>query len=100
MSTRFALVLQLLRDLFTWSARNGSFVLTFLGMTGAMLLAVSKDADVNTLLPTLLGLFLGQKAGTSMSAHWAASKDGSADTAQVIREIEGIAPPAGPKSEG
>lgn len=77
-----------------WMAHNGPFVLTLMAMVGTMVLAVFKDSNVNTLLPTLLGLFLGQKASTTVSAHLAASKDPGCNTAQVIRELEGGEPPA------
>lgn len=83
--------MQWLRDFGNWAAANGPFTLSFLAMTGVMILAVGKDADVNTLLPTLLGLYLATKGGTSISAHWAASKDPNTDTAAMIREVEGLA---------
>jgi uncharacterized membrane protein YfcA len=82
-----------LRDFGNWAAANASFTLTFMAISGVMLLAVAKDADVNTLLPTLLGLFLAQKGGTSISAHWAAAKDDKSSAAEVIRDVEGLAKP-------
>jgi len=81
---------QSIKDFFSWVSINGPFVLTFVAITGAMILAVGKDADINMLLPTLLGLYLGTKGGTSISAHWAAMKDPDADTSQIIREVEGL----------
>lgn len=83
------MVKDLIRDVAQWAAKNSAFVLTFMAMTGAMLLALSKDADVNTLLPTLLGLFLGQRAGTSAAAFMAAAKDEKCDTRKVINDLEG-----------
>ena len=73
-----------------WSAHNGAFVLTFLGMAGIMGLAVFKDADASQ-LGVLLGLYLGQTAGRAISAHIAGAKGGS-DIQSVIRDVEGTSP--------
>ena len=82
---------QLIKDLANWAAHNGAFVLTFLGMTGIMALAIFKDAD-STQVGVLLGLYLGQTAGRAISAHLASSRDPNADTQSVIRDVEGTSP--------
>jgi heme O synthase-like polyprenyltransferase len=77
-------------DIANWVARNGPFVLTAVCVVGTMVLAVFKDSDVNTLLPTILGIYMAQKGSQAVSAHLAASKDEKCDTAQVIRDLEGL----------
>ena len=83
--------------IFNWVAKNGAFVLTFLGMVGIMALAVFKDADA-TQLGVLLGLYLGQTAGRAISAHMASSRDPNSNTDSVIREIEGTSTAEPPKN--
>ena len=73
-----------------WVARNAPLVVTLIAIMGTMILAFYKDADVNSLLPTLVGLYLGQKTSTSISAHFAASKDPNCDTREVIKDTEGL----------
>ena len=80
-------------DVANWCADHGPFVVTILSIFVATHLAFWKDADINTILPTILGLYLGSKATTSVSSHWAASKDDTCDTAKVIQEVEGLSRP-------
>lgn len=75
-----------------WASRNGAFSLTFYALTASLILAFGKNADATTLLPTLLGLYLGQHGATKISAHFAASKDPSCDTAKVISTLNGNPP--------
>ena len=83
-------MIQIIRDAANWATRNGPYTVTLISIVVATYLSFAKDADINTLLPTLVGLYLGHKASTSVSAHFAASRDPQCDTAQVIREVEGI----------
>jgi hypothetical protein len=89
-------VKQTLADIANWCAKNGAFVLTFIAMTGAMVLAFFHDDDVTTLFPTILGLYLGSKTGTTMSAHFAVSRN--ADAAGAVKDIEETAIKSGPSS--
>ena len=86
-------MLKPVRDTANWASRNGAFVVTVLAIAVSTLLAFYKNLDVSSVLPTILGLYLGQKASTSVSAHFASSRDDKCDTAQVIREVEGLTPP-------
>jgi hypothetical protein len=70
--------------------RNGPFVLSFLATSIVGALALWKGTDVQTLLPAVLGLYLGHKVSTGISAHWSACKDPDADTGEAIKDVEGI----------
>jgi hypothetical protein len=66
-----------------------SFWLTFLCILGALGLAYTKGLDITMLLPSLLGIYITNRTAEKASAHWAASKDQSADTEKVIEMISG-----------
>lgn len=63
------------------------FFLTFTSIFGLFVLAFYKDVDINSSLPAILGLYLGTKASEKASAHWAASRDPNASTADVISSV-------------
>ena len=63
------------------------FLLTFITLTGLFALAFIKDVDIATTLPIVLGIYIGAKTGEKASAHMAASRDSSCDTAAVIAAV-------------
>jgi hypothetical protein len=63
------------------------FFLTFISILGMFALAFFKGVDIMSSLPVVLGLYLGAKTGEKMSAHAAASRDPSCNTAEVISAI-------------
>ena len=81
-----------IREVSNWTTRNGPFVVVTLSIFIAAVLAFYKGTDISSVLPTLVGLYLGSKATSSVSAHIAASRDETCSTAQVIREVEGLVP--------
>lgn len=82
-------VFKIIREVSNWAAKNGAFVLTSMCILGTLAgKFLGLVADVNTLLPTLLGLYLSQRAGRAVSAHWAVSKDPNANSVELIKELE------------
>lgn len=79
-----------LSNIFNWLSQNGAFFLSFISILGAMVLALKKDSDINSLLPTLLGLYLGHQASRAISSVVAASRDAGANTNEAIRDVENI----------
>lgn len=65
-----------------------SFILTLMSVIGFFILAFTKGVDVNTSIPTILGLFIAGRAVVSASHGWAASKDPNADTKATIDKLE------------
>jgi hypothetical protein len=70
--------------------RNGPFVVSLIAVLAIIALAFIKGTNIESLLPTVLGIYLGHKVSTGISSHWAASKDPNCDTQSVIRDTEGI----------
>lgn len=83
--------MKILKAIFAWMSLNGPFILTLICIFGALGMAACKGGDLS-LLPVLLGLYLGQTGARAISAHVVAGKDPGTNTAQVIREIEGTGP--------
>jgi len=67
-----------------------TFILTFISIIGALGLAYFKDVDIVVLLPSILGIYVSGQSVGRVSAQWAASKDGTADTQQVIKDTGGV----------
>ncbi len=67
-----------------------SFLLTFISMIGLFALAWFKGTDIETMLPTILGMYILGRAGSKISYVWAASKDPNADTVSAIEKAENI----------
>lgn len=67
-----------------------TFILTLISIIGSLVLAFSKNTDISVLLPTLLGIYVGAKAGVTANGHWAASKDKEADTTSVIEKTDNM----------
>lgn len=63
------------------------FFLTLISVVGLFALAFYKNVDVTSSLPTVLAIYLGAKTSEKASAHWAASKDPTASTAEVIASV-------------
>jgi len=63
------------------------FFLTFISVIGLFVLAFEKGVDITVALPTILGIYLGAKTSEKASAHWAASRDPSTSTAEVIANV-------------
>jgi len=84
--------MKFIKDMADWCAFHGAYTVTILAMLISAYLAVMKDADINSLLPTLIGLFLTHTASRAISSHWAASKDKDCNTADILKIIEGSSP--------
>ena len=69
--------------------QNLSFVLTFISVVGLLNLAFFKGVDISMSLPAVLGIYIGARAGQKSLAIYAASKDETADTHAIIRDLEG-----------
>ncbi len=67
-----------------------TFILALISIVGSLVLAFTRNTDVSTLLPTLLGIYIGAKAGVTANGHWAASKDKDANTTSVIEKTDNI----------
>jgi heme O synthase-like polyprenyltransferase len=67
-----------------------TFLLALISIVGSLVLAFAKNTDITVLLPTLLGIYIGAKAGVTANSHWAASKDSNADTSSVIKDTDTI----------
>jgi hypothetical protein len=63
------------------------WILTFISVTGLLGLAFFKGVDITMSLPAVLGLYLGAKTSEKASAHLAASRDPSCNTAEVIASV-------------
>jgi uncharacterized membrane protein YfcA len=63
------------------------FFLTLISIVGLIALAFYKDIDITMALPAVLGLYLGAKTSEKASAHFAASRDPSCNTAEVIAAV-------------
>lgn len=67
-----------------------TMIMTFICIVGALALAFVKDVDITTLLPTILGIYVGAKAAVAGNGAWAASKDMNCDTASIIKDTDNI----------
>lgn len=67
-----------------------AFILTLISVIGSLALAFTKGVDITIMLPTILGLYLGAKAGVAANSHWAASKDNNSNTELVIKNTDNI----------
>lgn len=65
-----------------------SFWLTFISIVGVLAAHYTKGTDIQVLLPTLLGLYLGARTFTRTSAHMAATKDEKSDTKAIIEAVD------------
>ena len=63
-------LIRLIKGVADWCAGEGSFTITLLAMGIALTLSLKKDCDINTLLPTIVGLYLGHKTTKDVSGHW------------------------------
>lgn len=63
------------------------FWLTMISVLIVGYVAIMSDPQVVSYLPLVLGVYFGSKTIERGSAHWAASKDGTADTAAVIEKV-------------
>ncbi|CAB5221402.1 hypothetical protein UFOVP244_155 [uncultured Caudovirales phage] len=63
-----------------------SFIITLVCVVGILALAFYRNLDLSSLLPTILGLYLGARTIDKTNVAWAASKDPKADTAKVIKD--------------
>lgn len=63
------------------------FFLTLVCILICGYVAIMKDTNVVTYLPMILGTYLGARAMEKSSHVWAASKDPTADTAEVIKSL-------------
>ena len=70
-----------------------SFVLTFISIIGSFALAFIKGTDVNTLVPTILGIYITNRSAQKMTSVLAASRDPNASTEEVVSMLEGKAVP-------
>jgi|LauGreDrversion4_2_1035121.scaffolds.fasta_scaffold1330144_2 hypothetical protein len=63
-----------------------SFIITLTCVLGIFVLAYTRGLNIEGLLPTIVGLYLGARTIDKTNVAWAASRDPNADTAQVIKE--------------
>ena len=63
------------------------FIVTVGSICGLLAMAFFRDMDTSMAIVSVAGLYLGSKAAKEGSAHWAASKDGSADTNETIHKL-------------
>jgi hypothetical protein len=63
---------------------NLSFVLTFISVVGCLALAWFKNVNIETMLPSILAIYVIGKTTLKASNVWAASRDPNADTLQAI----------------
>ena len=73
--------------------KNKTFILVFIALVAQLAFMFQHPEIAGTVLaslPLTLATYAGSSLGTKVSAHWAASKDGSADTQAVIESVSGI----------
>ena len=79
-----------MKNTFILILRNGPFVVSLIAVIIAGCLGLIKGVDISSLLPTLLGLYLGHRVTTAVSAHVCSVKDVDGDVNASIRDTEGI----------
>ena len=79
-----------MKNTFILILRNGPFVISFISVIIVGCLGIIKGVDISGLLPTILGIYLGQKVGTTVSAHICSLKDVDGDINASIKDTEGI----------
>jgi hypothetical protein len=85
-------VAKFIKDIANWCAHNGAYTMVMFAITIFSVLAFCKGVDISSVVPALVGLFLGQTTSRAISSHWAASRDSASNTSQVIMDIEGTTP--------
>lgn len=63
------------------------FVVTMVSLLGLFILGFNGKADVNSTVPIIVGIYLGARMGSQISAHAAAAKDETCDTMAVVKEM-------------
>lgn len=77
----------------TFLDKNKTFLLVFISLIAQLVFMFKHPEVAGTVLaslPLTLATYAGSSLGTKVSAHWAASKDGKADTQAVIETLAGI----------
>lgn len=63
-------------------------LLTLISIVGILALAFIRDVDIQILLPTVLGIYVGGKTTQKVSAHINARGDTVANTEHVIDKLD------------
>lgn len=64
-----------------------AFILHLVALVLLFVLGHTRDADVAGYMIGVLVSYMGGRTIAQTSAHWAASKDSTADTAKVIQDV-------------
>jgi hypothetical protein len=66
-----------------------SFLLALISVASLLLLGLVKNLDTSLGIVGIFSAYMGAKTAEKSSAHWAASKDPAANTAEVIEKVSG-----------
>lgn len=66
-----------------------SFILTMTSVLGFFTLAWFKGTDIGSVIPVVIGLYIGSRSLEKSVAVVSASRDGKADTRAVINDLNG-----------